>query len=169
MNGPQTTKDAQWRILLGEVGPLLDKTEALLVSAESLSNVMKESHELITADLQKFGKKVHDWEISSDNVLQHVTHLLEKVATSQNVSPVLQKNSQPFDGKKNLVLIVSSMFCCSIFTGILVVLGMVSFNAKSNDYEHARIGRAVVQALPLLEPATRKKVEDALQKAAAAK
>lgn len=154
--GPQTTKEAAVRLLLGELGPLFDK-------AETLAATLNEAHDLIETDLAKIGAMVTRTEETISNTMDHVTHLLDQVKElrqSPAAAPA-QKHAAPSPAGKAPIV---AMLLCSLFSAALAVGGVVVFNLST--IEDARIGRAVSNAVQYLDVGTKQKLESAMQKAA---
>jgi hypothetical protein len=147
------------------MGPLFDR-------AESLANTLHQAHELIEKDLGEIGQLVTAMETSISNTMDQVTYLQEQqkkllsarpvapggLAKAQDAGPA--SSSAPSIGAKGIIIAVLGG---SILSAVLAAGVVVAFNR--NTIEDARIGRAVVNALPHIDAVTKKKLEDAIQKA----
>jgi hypothetical protein len=158
-SGPHTTKEAAIRLLLGEMGPLVETIETAAVT-------LNEAHGLIQGDLSGIGQLVKNLELSISNTMDQTTYLLEEIKKVKQVkplapaAPVQAAPAAPAATNKTLLI---AMFCCALLSSVLSVAGVVLLN--SHTLEEARVGRAVSNALPYLEPGVKQKLESAMQKA----
>ena len=155
--GPQTTREAAIRAILGEMGPLLDR-------AETAANTLHQAHELIEKDLGNLGQLVTKVEETISNTMDHITYLQDqfksiKVPAMPAPAQAAAKAVPSIDKK----LIIGAMIGCSILSAVLAAGAVAMFNMTT--IEDARIGRAVSRALPYIDASTKKKLEDAIQKA----
>ena len=154
MNAPQTTKEAAIKLILGEMGPILDRTEK---SAKD----SKESHDLIVEDIRTFGSLVTRLENTLAGTMDQVTFLLEKsqqvrIQTPQIATPVKEKPSIS-TLKLSVIVTVACLVSALASAGFVLV-----YNAKTS--KNAQIGEAVVKALPYIDAKTRQNLEAAMQK-----
>jgi hypothetical protein len=151
-----TVKEAAVRLLLGEMGPLLDRVDAV-------SKVMQDGHALFEGDMHALGVMMSRLEA----VLQDATESATLLQQQQQHAARAQLKGQ-FGPASRLTtahppsLPVKYLLACCVASSALVLGGMLIFDRAT--LEHARVGRAVAKSLPYLDPVTRQKLDAALQK-----
>ena len=153
-DGPRTAKDAATRILLEEVGPLLDR-------ADSACKILKEGHELLEKDMTGLGMLVSQLETTLLAPLDEAQALLLEVKKMRADASIGQPRSKMPVAQKKFPVV--PMLVCAIFSSALAVGGMALF--YSNMIEQSLNRRAATNALPYLDPITKQKLESAIQKA----
>lgn len=166
-----TVREAAVQIILSNVGPLLD-------SAEELVKTTKEAHTLITADLAKLGALVTNVEKLLEHAAENSTVLVQElkaarggvvatpagvaapVAVSAQVAPKVPKALPPRRPDAGFPWLRMMAMC--LLTAMMAVTGVTVLQLKT--VEQARLGRAVVRALPQLDAVSRAKLEAAIQK-----
>jgi len=153
---PSTLKDAAARLILGEIVPLLEK-------ADQITSSQRDVHECLEKDLQRIGAVVTTFEHIATDATQQFAHLIDQARTVQTVIARFEsapKAAETKIGYKQIIAIalISSVLAAAMTAGAVVVL-------SRDQAQHARVGRAVNKALPLLDDATRQKLQAAVTKA----
>ncbi|MES3022800.1 MAG: hypothetical protein V4857_14580 [Pseudomonadota bacterium] len=141
------------RLILGEMGPLLDRFDAA-------SKVMKDGHALFEKDLHALGA-----------FMGRIEAVLQEAAESaEALRQLYARPTAPVDPVKRLKtpgaasVPVKYLVMCSIASSAMVLAGMLVFNKTT--IEQARVGHAILGALPYLDQATKQKLEAAIKKSA---
>ena len=150
--GPTTGKEAAVRIILGEMGPLLDRTDAV-------ARIIKDGHDLVAKDLAGMGELMTRVEAVLQEAAENATMLMQeqKALSSKGAGPVsrvIPGVAAPFP--------LWPMAGCCLLSATLALAGMMIFDRAT--IEQARIGRAVTKSLHLLDAPTRAKLNAAIQK-----
>lgn len=150
-----TVKEAAVRLLLGEMGPLLDRVDAV-------SKVMQDGHTLFEGDMHALGAMMSRLEAVLQNAAESAT-LLQQQQQVVRARPAGQGSpaGRQTTTQQHFMPLTYLLACC-IASSALVLGGMLLFNQAT--LEHARVGRAVAKSLPYLDPVTRQKLDAALQK-----
>ncbi len=151
---PQTSKEAAVRIILGEMGPLLDRTDAV-------AKIITDGHDLVAKDLAGMGELMARVEAVLQEAAENATTLLQeqkalRSKASGPVSKAIPGAAAPFP--------FWPMAACCLLSATLALAGMMMFDRAT--VEQARIGRAVTKSLHLLDAPTRAKLQAAIQKSA---
>jgi hypothetical protein len=154
-HGPKSGKEAAMRLLLGELGPLFDK-------AETAGNTLKEAHDLIQNDLMEFGQLVTRVEKTISDTMDQATYLIDRTKELHH-PPAATTGRKTAPSPSPQKVPIAAIFICSLLSAALAVSGVVLFNLTT--IEHARIGRAVSNAVKHLDAGTKQKLESAIQKA----
>jgi hypothetical protein len=145
-----TSKDAAVRLILGEMGSLLDRVDAA-------SMVMKEGHILFEKDMHGLGA-----------FMGRIEAVLQEAAESAAALQLCASAPAPRDtGKRQVATSPASvpvkyLLACCLVSSASVLGGMLFFNRVT--IEQAHVGRAVLRSLPYLDQPTRQKLEAAIQK-----
>ena len=155
MNAPAlaSAKDAALRIILGEMGPLLDR-------ADAIGKTMAASHDLIAKDLGAMGELMTRVEVVLQEAAENATVLLQEQKALRAKSAAIKPVVATLPGAVRLPWL--PMLGCAVLASMLAIAGMLAIQYKTA--EQVRVGRAVIQALPMLDPATKAKLETAIQK-----
>ncbi|HYD61943.1 MAG TPA: hypothetical protein VEC35_16375 [Noviherbaspirillum sp.] len=162
---PSTAKEAAIRVILGELGPMLEK-------ADAAATMLREAHELIEKDLGALGGLVRTLEKAMVEVTDQITYLSEDVKAERakyasiattGTSPKSSAKGAAEPGLKLLavVAVVSGIVAAAVTAGALMFLNQ----QNQQTLEQAKLGRAVANAVPHLDPGTKQKLQAAMQKA----
>ena len=156
--GPHTVKEAAVRLLLGEMGPLLEK-------AETAAKTLNDAHVLIERDLEQFGQLVTSLEQSLDSTRREVAQIARDVqkAKAMPMQGAAKQPGKAVPGAVSAKAMIAAIFGCGIVSALIAVAGMAAFNKST--LEDARIGRAVTNALRYIDADTKQKLEAAILKA----
>lgn len=149
-DSPHTSKEAAVRLILGEMGPLLDRFDAA-------SKVMKDGHALFENDMRGLGA-----------LMGRLEAVLQEAAESAVELQRYARSAAPTNPGKRLKEVSSAsvpikyLVICCLASSALVMGGMLVFNMAT--IEQAGVGRAVMKSLPYLDQATKQKLEAAIQK-----
>ncbi|WLI87835.1 hypothetical protein Q4S45_13925 [Massilia sp. R2A-15] len=150
----QTVKEATVRTILGEMGPLLDKVD-------TIARLMTDGHALFEGDLHALGTLMSRLEAVLEEAADNASLLLQQQQAHAQPATPARQTARPSPASTPRFP-WKALFACSATSSALVLGAMLAFNAAT--VEQARIGRAVSKALPYLDPATRQKLDAALQK-----
>jgi hypothetical protein len=148
---PTTSKEAAVRLILGEMGPLLDRFDAA-------SLIMKEGHALFEKDMHGLGAFIGRIEAVLQEAAESAAVLQQHFARSATPAHSGKRHTSANSASVPLMHLV---MCC-VVSSSLVLGGMLVFNIAT--MEQARVGRAVAKSLPYLDQATKQKLEAAIQK-----
>ena len=150
-DSPNTSKEAAVRLILGEMGPLLDRFDAA-------SKMMKDGHTLFEKDMHGLGAFMGRIEA----VLQEAA---ESAAALRQLYARSDAPTRPGHGLKGTSLAfvpIKHLVACCITSATLVLGGMLIFNTTM--IKQANVGRAVMKSLPFLDQETKQKLEAAIRK-----
>lgn len=145
-----TSRDAAIRLILGEMGQLLDRVDAA-------SMVMQEGHALLEKDMHGLGA-----------FMGRIEAVLQEAAESAATLQLFARSPAPRETGKRQVpaspasVPVKYLLACCLLSSASVLGGMLFFNRVT--IEQAHVGRAVLKSLPFLDQPTRQKLEAAIQK-----
>jgi hypothetical protein len=150
--GPSTSKEAAVRLILAEMGPLLDRFDAA-------SKVMKDGHALFEKDMHGLGAFMGRVEAVLQDAAESAAALRQLYARA----PAPVDPAKRAQAASPASVPVKYLALCCVASSALVLAGMLMFN--SSTIEQARVGRAVAMSLPYLDAATKEKLDAAIQKA----
>lgn len=150
-----TVKEAAVRLLLGEMGPLLDRVDAV-------AKVMQDGHALFEGDMHALGAMMGRLEAVLQDAAENATVLQQQQQQQARARPAGHAGpaARPATARQPSLPLIHLLACC-MASSALALGGMLWFDRAM--IEHARVGRAVARSLPYLDPATRKKLDAALQ------
>jgi len=156
---PTSAREAALKILLEDVDPLLQRAEDC---AGVLTTVQAELH----TDLGNLGKLVQEYGDGQEAITAAVNRLAETVKAAEAVTLSLPKGRQP-DGRAASARSSSwgSVFAAALLAAVIAagVVGGLLYLIGHDLVEQARVGRALQQAWPTLDEATRKHVQQVLR------
>ncbi len=154
IDAPHTSKEAALRLILGEMGPLLDRADAAAI-------IMKDGHALMEKDMTALGALMSRVEAVLQESSENATMLLQEQKALRAKPFGLGALQKPAPARTPPFPLTSMLACC-VASAALALGGLTLFNGAT--IEQARVGRAVTRSLPYLDPATRNKLEAAIQK-----
>jgi hypothetical protein len=158
--GPTSAKEAALGVILGELGPMLDKVD-------TIASTLKDTHEFLDKDVTRLGGLVSTLEES----LERTTAQLQQVAAQ--VAKAVAATASSATGRVPAapgasVAGMRSLMVAAVAGGVLsaVIVGGVLSVFSYSTFEHARLGKAVVRAMPYMDPGTQEKLQAAIKKTA---